>query len=375
MSTTVIQNGNVFAPEGCFERKDLYIKDGLIIDNPSLEDRKIVDATGLYVVPGFVDIHTHGAMGHDFCDASVDGLRKIARFEKSKGITSFLPTSMTFDEDRLMRIFDTAKEIGTKNNTNSVQHGMARILGINMEGPFISVGKKGAQNADYIMKPDVNMFRRLNDSCNNMINLITLAPEAEGAVSFIKELKDEVHISLGHSAAGYDTAQKAFDAGADHVTHLFNGMNGFHHRDTGIVGAASDFENVYVEMICDGLHISPTMIRATIKIFGEDRVVAISDSMEACGMPDGKYQLGGQKVYKMGNKATLLDGTLAGSVTSLFDCFKVLLQCHVPVETALKMVTINPAKSIGMENKVGCFVPGAFGDVLLLDKEFNLVSV
>ena len=175
--------------------------------------------------------------------------------------------------------------------------------------------------------------------------------------------------------ADYDTASRAFGCGANHVTHMFNAMNGLHHRDSGIPGAASDNEKVYVELICDGIHLSPSMIRAALKIYGEDRVVAISDSMEACDMPDGEYSLGGQKVIKNGNAATLTDGTLAGSVTNLYDAFLTLVKNGISLGTALKLVTINPAKSIGMDKKVGTLSVGAFADILLMDKDLQLKRI
>lgn len=359
-----IKNGLVFTPEGAFEQRDLYIEDGLISDHPVLAcpDAEIIDAAGRYVVPGFVDIHTHGAAGHDFCDASKEGLVKISEYMKQHGVTAFLPTSMTFSEEKLGEIFSSASGFEWDQNR-------ARILGINMEGPFISGKRKGAQNAEFIAKPNPETFMRLNKNCGGMIKLVTIAPEVAGGYSFIEEVKDQVHISLGHSGSDYNTARKAFELGADHVTHLFNGMNGFHHRDTGIIGAAADNENVYIELICDGVHISPPMIRAIYRIFGPDRIVAISDSTRACGMADGDYELGGQPVQKAGNIVTLKDGTIAGSASNLFDCFNILLSCGIPLEAALKMVTINPAKSIGMENLAGAFTAGAYADILLLEED------
>lgn len=363
----IIKNGLVFNEKGEFEYRDIYTQGGLITEHPVLNDEEI-DATGLYVVPGFVDIHTHGCIGHDFYS------KEIATHLKSKGITSFCPTSMTYDEATLNKMFDSIGEATLEEMTNlACKSECARVLGINMEGPFISKEKAGAQNIAYISEPDIDAFRRLNK--NSRIKLVTIAPELEGADEFINELKNEVNISIGHSMADYDTASKAFGCGANHVTHMFNAMNGLHHRDSGIPGAASDNEKVYVELICDGIHLSPSMIRAALKIYGEDRVVAISDSMEACDMPDGEYSLGGQKVIKNGNAATLTDGTLAGSVTNLYDAFLTLVKNGISLGTALKLVTINPAKSIGMDKKVGTLSVGAFADILLMDKDLQLKRI
>ncbi|MBQ5484015.1 MAG: N-acetylglucosamine-6-phosphate deacetylase, partial [Lachnospiraceae bacterium] len=251
----------------------------------------------------------------------------------------------------------------------------ARVLGINMEGPFISPAKVGAQNPDYVMKADVDMFRRLDHNCGNAIRLVTLAPEVEGNMDFIRELKDEVHISIGHTAAGYDTASEAFALGADHVTHLFNAMPAFAHRDPGVVGATADHQRVYAEVICDLIHIHPSMIRAIFSFLGEERMVLISDSMEATGMEDGVYQLGGQKVKKEGAYARLLDGTIAGSVTCLFDGFRNAVKAGIPLESAIRLVTMNPAKSIGMEDQVGIIAEGNYADLILVDQDLNLIQV
>lgn len=372
----IIQNGYVFTEKGIFEKKDLYCKDGkisAILDsgfvNCALEkDVRIQDASGLYVVPGFVDIHTHGAMGHDFCEADPEGLLQIARHQKRHGITSFCPTSMTYPEDKLARIFQTVNDFSPSSDC-------AKIAGINMEGPFISNEKKGAQNPLYIQEPDISLFRRLNELCHRKIRLVTLAPELDGADAFIRELSNEVVISVGHSNADFAMANEAFSNGVSHVTHLFNAMPPLHHRDPGIIGAAADHPDVMVEVICDGIHIHPSMIRTIYRIFGAERVILISDSMEACGMPDGEYELGGQTVYKNGNHATLRNHTLAGSATNLADCFRNAVSFGIPLEDALKMVTCNPARSIGLSDTIGTIKAGANADMLLLNPDLSLNTV
>lgn len=363
----IIKNGLVYNENFKFEKKDLYIEDDKITSKMPSDD-EVIDAEGLYVVPGFIDVHTHGAVGHDFCDASLDGLYAVAEFEKSQGITSYCPTSMTYSEEILTDIFKTVNEFKHEDK-------YARVLGINMEGPFISMAKKGAQNPRYVQNSDIGFFKRLNQVCGGKIKLITLAPETEGAEDFIKELSDEVSISVGHTTADYDTASSAFDNGARHVTHLFNAMPMFLHRDPGVVGAALERKGVMAEVICDKIHIHPAMIRSIYRMFGADRLVLISDSMQATGMEDGTYSLGGQEVTKKGSRATLADGTLAGSVTNLFTCFKNAVDIGVPLEDAVKMASYNPAKSIGMEDQVGLLKEGYYADVLLLDKDLNLVKV
>ena len=384
MNKTRIVNGIVYTKEGRLLPGEVWVEDGRIVrvlteesdmakepaGLPDFSDADLVDAGGNYVLPGLVDIHSHGAVGHDFCDEDVKGLKEILAYEKSVGVTSYCPTSMTFPEEKLSRVFAQIPEVMEEEDSR-----YARVLGINMEGPFISPAKVGAQNPDYVMKADVDMFRRLDHNCGNAIRLVTLAPEVEGNMDFIRELKDEVHISIGHTAAGYDTASEAFALGADHVTHLFNAMPAFAHRDPGVVGATADHQRVYVEVICDLIHIHPSMIRAIFSFLGEERMVLISDSMEATGMEDGVYQLGGQKVKKEGAYARLLDGTIAGSVTCLFDGFRNAVKAGIPLESAIRLVTMNPAKSIGMEDQVGVIAEGNYADLILVDQDLNLIQV
>ncbi|MCR5272994.1 MAG: N-acetylglucosamine-6-phosphate deacetylase [Lachnospiraceae bacterium] len=364
----IIKNGSVFCPDGKLHDKTIYVADKIVLSESDKEkaykDKIIIDATDKYVIPGLVDIHSHGAVGCDFCDASKENLEKILKYERSVGVTSYCPTSMTLPFEDLKKIFETTTAIRKTDD-------MAKIVGINMEGPFISEKKKGAQNAKYIKSADIEAFCELNASCGNLIKLVTLAPETNGALDFIEELKDEVNISVGHTDANFQTAAKAFSLGANHVTHLFNAMPPFHHRDTGVVGAAFDNKDVYVEVICDGIHIAPSMIRAIFKIFGSDRVVLISDSMEATGMPDGEYMLGGQKVYKKGNHATLSDNTLAGSATNLFDCMKNAVAFGIPLEDAIKSATMTPAKSIGIFPTAGAITENQSADILILNEDLT----
>lgn len=366
----IIKNGNVFCSDATFRQKDLYIHKNKIVDDKSLaeKDGVVIDAKSKYIIPGLVDIHSHGAMGHDFCDASVEGLKEILKYEKSCGITSYCPTSMTLSAEMLAEIFSTAGNV-----TPSDEY--ANIVGINMEGPFISENKKGAQNGMYITNPDIEMFADLYEKSNRLIKLITLAPELDGSKEFIEKYKDTIAISVGHTDANYEKATAAFINGANHVTHLCNAMPPFHHRDPGVFGAALDNEKVVVELISDGIHIHPAMIRTVFKLFGPDRVALISDSMEATGMKDGDYELGKQRVIKKGHHATLIDGTLAGSATNLFDCMKKAIEFGIAPEDAIKSATMTPAKSIKMYPEIGSLDVGARADVLILDKEFNLEKV
>lgn len=366
----IIKNGKLYR-DGSFKNEDLYIKNGVISSEFLQEDEEVlVDAEGCYVVPGLIDIHTHGCMGQDFCNGTYEALSTMARYELSQGVTGFCPTSMTLDEEKLAKVFQIAaihKNIEAE----------AEIFGINMEGPFISREKIGAQNPKHLHELDLAMFKRLQEQAKGLIKLVDIAPELAGAKEFIEAVKDEVKVSLAHSNAPYEVAKVAFEAGANHVTHLFNGMIGFGHREPGIIGAAAERDDVYLEIICDGIHVHPAAVRATFKLFGAEKMVLISDSMEATGLPDGQYQLGGLPVTKEGRRAyNTGTSTIAGSVTSLLDCLRwTVKEAGIPLEKALDCATINPARSIGVDSFVGSLEAGKQADIILLDKNLNLIAV
>lgn len=364
----IIKNGLVFEEDMSFSNRDVFIENHKIVENiEQVTDRTEIDATGLYVIPGLIDVHSHGACGCDFSDADIDGLRTILKYQRSKGITSYCPTSMTLPKERLLNIFSTVSEVGKDSE-------LAHIAGINMEGPFLDAPKKGAHVEDNIIPPDVSFFRECNARCNQLIKLVTLAPNAEGALSFIQELHKETNISLGHTSAGYTVSKAAFDAGANHVTHLYNAMMPFGHRDPALIGAAAESNHCMVELICDGIHIHESMVRATFQLF-KNRVVLISDSMRATGMENGTYDLGGQQVTVVGKLATLKDGTIAGSATNLYDCMRTAISFGIPKGEAIAAATMNPAKSIGIFDVAGSLTTGKRGDMLLVDGDMNLKQV
>ncbi len=364
----IIENGFVFEESGVFHKRSLFVSTShKILAEPEPGDQNTIDADGMYVIPGLVDVHIHGAVGHDFCDQDPDGLRQIAAYLRSNGITSFCPTSMTLPLPQLGQIFQTVHDI-PKNPT------YASCAGIHMEGPFISPLKKGAQKETHIVPPDINAFAQLNASCGNQIRLVTIAPELPGSIEFIEAYHSKLSVSLGHSNADYDTALSAFHAGANHATHLFNAMPPLLHRAPGLIGAAADSPHVMVEAICDGIHIAPSVIRMIFQIFGDSRVVLISDAMRATGMEDGTYELGGQAVSKKGKYATLPDGTLAGSASNLYDCMKNAVSFGIPLASAIKAATVNPAKSIGADS-IGSLRPGTEADIVLLGKDLSIAHV
>ena len=364
----IIKGGKVFQEDGSFLEQALYINDHRLVDKAEYQDdEKVIDAEGLLVLPGLVDIHSHGAAGEDFSDGNPEGLKKILQYEKRCGITSYCPTSMTFPKERLRQIFASIKGAQTEEE--------AKVVGINMEGPFLDPAKKGAHVEEWIAAPDAAFVRELNQDVDGLVRLVTLAPNMDGAEEFIKEMHEEVCISLGHTAADYDCASGAMKLGAHHVTHLYNAMQPFGHRAPGLIGAAMDDPECMVEMICDGYHIHPSAIRAAFRMFGPERVILISDSMRATGMKNGTYELGGQEVTVKDRKAVLKDGTLAGSATNLYGCMCKAVEFGIPLERAIMAATANPARSIGIFDQVGSIRIGKQADLLLVSKNLELKRV
>lgn len=362
-----ITGAQVFEVRDGFVPRDLYI-DGALI---SAEDcgGETIDATGCYAIPGLTDVHFHGCMGHDFSDGDPEGLEVIARYELSRGITQICPAGMTLLEDQLRQMCETAAAYRTAEREG------AELCGIHLEGPFLSLAKKGAQNGAWLHAPDVDMFRRLNAASGGLVKLLSIAPEEPGAMDFIRAVSGDVAISLAHTTADYDVSMTAFAAGARHVTHLFNAMPPFTHRAPGVVGAAFDTPECRVELICDGIHIHPSVVRAVFKLFGADRVVLVSDTMRATGMDDGQYTLGGQAVTKKGHAATLGDGTLAGSVTDLMGCMRTAVSFGIPLADAVRAAAVNSARSIGIYSRYGSLDAGKQANVVLLDRALNLKAV
>ena len=337
------------------------------------ETAEVLDASGLYAIPGLVDIHFHGAFGHDFCEADREGLTEIAKYEAENGILAICPATMTYNEEILGGIMDVAGDFVALQGANPE---LATLVGINMEGPFISPKRVGAQNPEYLMLPDVGMFSRLQERSGGLIKLVDIAPELEGSMEFIDELSKEVNISIAHTVCDYDTAVTAFDKGAKHVTHLYNAMPGLTHREPGPIRAAME-KDAEVELIADGVHIHPAMVRMAFESFSEDKIILISDSMEATGLPDGEYQLGGQKVTVEGNRAALTDNkdTIAGSVTNLFKCMKTAIGMGISRELAVRAATENPAVSIGIGDRYGAIGKGYYANIVLADENFEIKHI
>ncbi len=367
----IIKNAQVYTEDHHFQKLNLRIQGTRIHqiqeENIVAEEGEVcIDAGGLYAIPGLVDIHFHGAVGHDFCQATTQELQEIAEYELKNGILAICPATMSYNEEILSQVMMKAAAYRPEAG--------ADLVGINMEGPFISPKKAGAQNPEYIMPADEGMFRRLQEKSGGLIKLVDLAPEEPGAMEFIEHCSGDVKISIAHTVCSYAVAKEAFSKGASHMTHLYNAMPGIGHREPGPIPAAVE-AGAEAELIADGIHVHPAVIHATFRMIGAEKVILISDSMEATGLEDGDYQLGGQAVTVKGNKAVLTSApeTIAGSVTNLYDCMKVCVQkAGVPLEEAVRAATENPAKSIGVSKDYGKIALGCYGNILLMDSDLGL---
>ncbi len=348
-------------------RKDIEIKDGIIAKIADvLDGEDAVDFSGKLIIPGFVDIHTHGSNGGDLCDADEQSLQRMSEYLVTKGVTSFCPASMTLPYEELEKQFMTVeackgKEVG------------AYIHGINMEGPYIAMSKKGAQCGDYVRNADIEEFRKLN--AISRISLVDVAPETENALKFAKEISKTCTVSAAHTAATYEEAKEGLRSGFSHATHLFNAMPPIKNREPGAVTAIFESETATAELICDGFHNHPAILRMAFRLLGEDRAVVVSDSMRAAGGEDGEFELGGQKVYVRDGKARLEDGTIAASTSNLHEEFLNLLSFSIPFRSALKACTINPSRVIGADDVTGSIKEGKRADLVVLNEDRSIEAV
>ncbi len=354
---------------------DIEIEDGKILrvgkDLPRKEEDLAVDCAGSYtVVPGFVDVHIHGCAGADTCDATREAQEAMAAFLLAHGVTSFCPTTMTTSRETIQAALLAAKDM-----MDHPMEGGARVVGVNMEGPFIAKERKGAQKEEDILPPDFPLFQRFYEESGGIVRLVDVAPEQPGGLEFVEKASQLCTVSIAHTTADYDQAKAAFDKGVTHATHLFNAMSGLHHRKPGVVGAVFDDSRVRGELICDGFHIHPAVLRAAFRLLG-DRALIVSDSMRANGMPEGEaFDLGGQMVTVHQGKALLPDGTIAGSVTNLHQEIKNLVSFGVPFEQAVKAATLLPARAIGLDGEIGSIAPGKRADLVVLDENLDIAAV
>ncbi|MBQ7943233.1 MAG: N-acetylglucosamine-6-phosphate deacetylase [Lachnospiraceae bacterium] len=363
----IIKNAEIFGADGRFRLGEIGISNGVFTNAVAAEDDIVYDGTDCYAIPGLIDIHFHGAMGYDICDGTLEAYDKIAKYEASVGVTAICPATLTLPTDTLEKVLTVGAEYASTYHEDG-----AELVGFNMEGPFISPIKKGAQNEAYILPCSAAIVERFLQASKGLVKIVGLAPEENpNFEEYIRKVQEQVKVSLAHTNADYETAMRAFDAGASHVVHLYNAMSEFTHREPGVVGATADSQGVTAEIICDGIHVHSSAVRAAYKLLGVDRMILISDSLRCTGMPDGIYELGGQDVRKIGNRCTLVEnGTIAGSVSNLYECMKMAVQTFdIPLEKAILSATITPAKCIGIDNQYGSIEEGKAADLLLLRKE------
>ncbi|MCD7927817.1 MAG: N-acetylglucosamine-6-phosphate deacetylase, partial [Oscillospiraceae bacterium] len=361
-----IVNAKVFL-NGAFVPGGVEFGEQIAAAGPEITGPGDVDAGGCYVIPGLIDIHTHAAVGEDASDGKPEGLPVLSRYYAAGGVTAWCPTTMTLKEPVLTQAMRTIRDFVRPEDG-------ARVAGVNLEGPFLCYAKRGAQAAENLHPPDAALFRRLNEASGGLIRLVTLAPEEPGAMEFIREVAPVATVSLGHTTADYDTAMAAYAAGASHATHLYNAMPSLLHRAPGVIAAASD-AGATVELISDGLHVHPAVVRLTHRLFG-DKLVLISDSLRCAGMPDGDYTLGGQPITMKNGKATLSGtDTLAGSSIHLMDGLRRAVSFGVPLEAAVTAATLTPARVIRREGEIGSIAPGLWADLVVLDKTLQVKAV
>lgn len=362
------ENGWIFA-DGRFVRGGFSVENGrfahVLEDVPGPAE----DLDGALVIPGLVDIHVHGCAGADFSDGDYAGLVRMARYLARRGVTSFAPASMTLPYDALDKAFHAAARLHREGLADG-----ARLMGIQMEGPFLSREKRGSQNPAYLRLPDWDRFLRLYDAAEGLLRIVDVAPELPGAVEFTRRASEKCRVSVAHTAAGYDQAAAVFDAGATHLTHLFNAMSGIHHRHPGPIGAASERENVTAELICDGIHVHPSAVRMVFRLF-PGRICLISDALRCCGMADGSYSLGGQEILLSGGVARLTGGAIAGSAADLYQCMRRAVSFGIPREQAVWAATALPARVIGRESETGAIADGRAADFVICGGELEPEAV
>ncbi len=366
----LFKNAFIFTTEGSFVHGSFRVENGKFAEVLYTADNEDgVDLNGAHVIPGLVDIHSHGNSGADFSDGDLGGLILMARYLAKNGVTSFAPASMTLPYEILEKAFINASKFEHERTCDC-----ARLMGIHMEGPFFSDKKKGAQNGAFLKLPDYSAFKRLYDAGGGLLKIVDIAPELKGAEEFTALACKLCTVSVAHTNADYDEAKAVFSAGATHLTHLFNAMPPLHHRRPGVIGAAADQSNVVAELICDGYHVHESAVRMAFKLFPR-RICLISDALRCCGMPDGSYMLGGQEIHLKGGMAKLADGTIAGSASNLYTCMKNAIAFGVSREQAVLSSTLIPAEQIRKEKEIGSIKPGRFADFIICDEELNKKAV
>lgn len=328
------------------------------------------DLHGAYVLPGFIDMHCHGAAGFDFSESGTEGIKAMSEYLLSRGVTGFAATAMTQSSDKLKTALKAAQEYAKAEHERS-----SRLLAVRLEGPFLSPVRNGAQNPEYLREPSITLFDELYQASGGLLHVMDIAPELPGALELIRHASKYCVVSLGHTDAGYEQALAAIEAGASHITHICNGMKPMHHRAPGLIPAAAEHEGLTAELICDGRHVHPSMMRLIYRIFGSERLCLISDALSCCGAKGKSCASGGQPVHVRDGLAYLEDETLAGSARDLFEIFRISVESGIPAEDAVRMVTYNPARILGVDSSLGSIFNGKRADFLVCGEDFSLRQV
>jgi N-acetylglucosamine-6-phosphate deacetylase len=334
---------------------------------PECVPEDAIDLRGATVIPGLVEVHSHGCAGADFSDGDYEGLKAMAKQYAAWGVTSFAPASMTLPYDVLEKAFATAKQLAEENIEE-----LSVLRGIQMEGPYFSYKKRGAQNADYLKEPDFEGFKALQEGCGGLIRIVDIAPELPGAAEFVEKAKELCTVSIAHTDSDYDHAKAAIDAGVTHLTHLYNAMPAIHHRTPGVIPAAVENENVQAEIIADGYHIHPASVRLAFTMF-KNRMILVSDSGRCAGKEEGyQFDLGGQMAEIRGGVAKLVGtDTIACSASNMWACLTNVLSWGIPEEEAIRAATYNPAKAIGVTDVVGSIEEGKVADFIVCNADYT----
>ena len=366
------KNARIFCSDFQFHTGAFEVKDGLFGQVlPQNVPDGAIDLQGAPVIPGLVEIHSHGNSGADFSDGDYEGLKRMAAFYVQHGVTSFAPASMTLPYEVLEKAFATALQL-----RNEKPKGLSVLRGIQMEGPYFSYKKRGAQNPDYLKKPDFEGFQKLWAGCEGLVKIVDVAPELEGAKEFTEQASKLCTVSVAHTDSDYDHAKAVFDAGATHLTHLYNAMPAISHRAPGVIPAAVENPKVRAELICDGYHVHPASVRLAFSMFGGERMCLISDSGRCAGMPEGtQFQLGGQDCWLRDGVAKLADGTIACSATNMWKCLQNVISWGVKEEDAVRAATYNPACAIGADKEVGTIETGKAADFLVCAPDYSSMQV